>query len=198
MIDLTQIGNFRFLSPFPPTLLLPRAWLRSNRSSNGRFVVCRLNLFVTATHARRKRGARTKGNECVGRRAEGIKCIPRPQNPSCPSACRVRVREMHSANGDCNLNERTNERTNERGKEQDQPATHGDRTRHVQRKDRTTDAGSVREWDRNRATSDQIEELLQRGRKRGEEETREQSKTTVTKYQNGRMTITTTTDIVVT
>lgn len=73
----------------------------------------------------------------------------------------VRVRRpVASASGKCTLLMETATSTNKRGKEQDQPATHGDRTRHVQRKDRTTDAGSVCEWDRNRATSDQIEELL--------------------------------------
>ena len=73
----------------------------------------------------------------------------------------VRVRRpVASASGKCTLLMETATSTNERGKEQDQPATHGDRTRHVQRKDRTTDAGSVYEWDRNRATSDQTEELL--------------------------------------
>ena len=39
---------------------------------------------------------------------QGLKIPPvRPR----PSACRVRVREMHSANGDCNLNEQTREGT---------------------------------------------------------------------------------------
>ena len=44
----------------------------------------------------------------------------------------VRVRRpVASASGKCTLLMETATSTNERGKEQDQPATHGDRTRHV-------------------------------------------------------------------